>query len=58
MQNVQISAGKALCRYCGESIPTNSLSRHILKAHPRPGLTDLSPTLVRKGLTLLKTAVK
>ena len=48
MQSVQMSVGKAVCRYCGEPIPTNSLSTHILKAHPRPGLTDLSPTLVRK----------
>lgn len=48
MQNVQMSAGKAVCRYCGESVNTNSLSTHILKAHPRPGLTNLAPKLVRK----------
>jgi len=46
-----------MCRYCGESIPTNSLSTHILKAHPRPGSTNLSPTLVRKHLTIVKTDV-
>jgi len=47
MQNVQISAGKAVCRYCGESYPTKRLLTHILKAHPRP-LVDLSPKLIRK----------
>jgi hypothetical protein len=37
-----------MCRYCGESVPTNSLSTHIRRAHPRPAATNLSPTLVRK----------
>ncbi len=48
MQRVLVSAGKAVCRYCGETVQTNSLSTHILKSHPRPGLTNLSPKLVRK----------
>ena len=47
MQNVQMSAGKAVCRYCGASVPTNSLSTHILKVHPRPAATNMTPTLVR-----------
>jgi hypothetical protein len=47
MQRVYISAGKALCRFCGEQISTNRLSLHIAKEHPRPGRTDMSPTLVR-----------
>jgi hypothetical protein len=48
MQRVRISAGKALCRFCGEQIATNRLSTHIAKEHPRPPRTDMSPTLVRK----------
>jgi hypothetical protein len=48
MQRVYISAGKALCRFCGEQVSTNRLSTHIAKEHPRPGRIDLSPTLVRK----------
>ena len=48
MQRVHISPGKALCRFCGEQISTNSLSTHIAREHPRPGRTNLSPTLVRK----------
>jgi hypothetical protein len=47
MQRVHISPGKALCRFCGQQIATNSLSTHIAKVHPRPGRVDLSPTLVR-----------
>jgi hypothetical protein len=48
MQRVQFSAGRALCRFCGETFSTNRLSVHIAKEHPRPGRLDLSPTLVRK----------
>jgi len=48
MQSVQFSAGKALCRFCGEQVSTNHLSIHIAKEHPRPERTDMSPTLVRK----------
>jgi hypothetical protein len=48
MQRVHISPGKALCRFCGEQVPTNRLSTHIAKKHPRPEPIDLSPTLVRK----------
>jgi hypothetical protein len=48
MQRVHISPGKALCRFCGEEIPTNRLSTHIAREHPRPGPIDMSPTLVRK----------
>jgi hypothetical protein len=48
MQRVQFSAGKALCRFCGEYVATNNLSLHIAKEHPRPGQIDKSPTLVRK----------
>jgi hypothetical protein len=42
------SAGKALCRFCGEQVLTNNLSIHIAKKHPRPSRTDMSPTLVPK----------
>jgi hypothetical protein len=48
MQRVYISAGKALCRFCGEQISTNSLSTHIAKEHPRPRRGNLSPRLVSK----------
>jgi hypothetical protein len=48
MQRVQFSAGKALCRFCGEEVSTNRLSIHIAKEHPRPERIDMSPTLVRK----------
>jgi hypothetical protein len=48
MQRVHISPGKALCRFCGGQVPTNRLSTHIAKEHPRPGPVDMSPTLVRK----------
>jgi len=54
MQRVHVSPGKALCRFCGEQVPTNRLSTHIAKAHPRPGKTDMSPTLVRKGAAAKK----
>ena len=47
MQNVYISAGKALCRYCGEKISTNLLSTHITKVHARP-TQSMAPTLVAK----------
>lgn len=47
MQPVNLSAGKALCRFCGEQISTNRLSEHIAKAHPRPAKLDMTPTLVR-----------
>jgi hypothetical protein len=47
MQRVHISPGKALCRFCGEQVATNSLSTHIAKAHPRPGRGSMKPTLVR-----------
>ena len=48
MQNIYISSGKALCRFCGEQISTNSLSAHIGRVHPRPGPTDMSPTLRKR----------
>jgi hypothetical protein len=46
MQSVYLSAGKALCRFCGGQVATNQLSVHIAKAHPRPKPIDMSPTLV------------
>jgi hypothetical protein len=49
MQNIYISPGKALCRFCGEQISTNSLSAHIARKHPRPGPTDMSPTLRKRA---------
>jgi BED zinc finger len=58
MQRVHISPGKALCRFCGEQISTNRLSTHIAKEHPRPGPTDMSPTLVRKRPAVTKTAAE
>jgi hypothetical protein len=56
MQRVYISAGKALCRFCGEEVSTNRLSVHIAKEHPRPGRMDMSPTLVPKRATTPKTS--
>ena len=46
MQRVHLSPGKALCRFCGEQVSTNSLSVHIARQHPRPAQGDMSPTLV------------
>jgi hypothetical protein len=48
MQRVHISPGKALCRFCGQQISTNSLSTHIARTHPRPARGAKAPTLVRK----------
>ena len=48
MQRVHFSAGKALCRFCGEMVATNRLSTHIAKEHPRPGQIETSPKLVPK----------
>jgi hypothetical protein len=48
MQRVHISPGKALCRFCGEQISTNSLSTHIAKVHKRPVRKNMSPTLRKK----------
>jgi len=45
MQRVHISPGKALCRFCGEQVPTNSLSTHIAKVHQRP-TRNMAPSLV------------
>jgi hypothetical protein len=47
MQRVHLSPGKALCRFCGKQIATNSLSTHIAKEHRRP-TRDMSPALVGK----------
>ena len=58
MQRVQFSAGKALCRFCGEQVSTNRLSIHIAKEHPRPERGDMSPTLVRKQTAALKRPAK
>lgn len=49
MQPVFFSAGKALCRYCGESFAINALSTHVAKRHPRPVQKKLVPTLVKKA---------
>jgi hypothetical protein len=57
MQRVYLSAGKALCRYCGEQIATNSLSKHIAKEHQRPG-RDMSPTLVPRRIAATRTPAK
>ncbi len=48
MQRVNVSAGQALCRYCGANFPTHRLAAHVAKQHPRPKPASLSPTLVRK----------
>jgi len=48
MQTLHISPGSALCRFCGETVSTNSLSKHIAAKHPRPRKKSLAPTLVRK----------
>jgi hypothetical protein len=47
MQSVYLSAGKTLCRFCGERVSTNQLSIHIARQHP-PRQTDVAPTLVRR----------
>jgi hypothetical protein len=49
MQTVFISAGTALCRYCGEQIAQNSLSTHIATKHRRPAPRTMEPTLVKKA---------
>lgn len=57
MQRVYISAGTALCRFCGEQVATNSLSTHIARIHRRPtGKT--TPTLVRKPALAGKVPAK
>jgi hypothetical protein len=58
MQRIHVSPGKALCRFCGEQVATNRLSTHIAKEHPRPGRTDMSPTLVRKRTAAKKRPSK
>jgi hypothetical protein len=58
MQRVHLSAGKALCRFCGEQISTNRLSVHIAKTHPRPARSDMSPTLVLRKRAEKTTAVR
>jgi len=58
MQRHHISAGKALCRFCGERIPTNRLSTHIAKEHARPGPANMAPTLVRKRAAPKKRLAK
>jgi hypothetical protein len=57
MQPINFSAGKALCRFCGDSVSTNQLSTHIAKAHPRPRI-DMSPTLVPRPAVVKKTPAK
>ena len=47
MQSVYLSAGKTVCRFCGERVSTNQLSIHIARQHP-PRQTDVAPTLVRR----------
>jgi len=46
MQRVHISAGKALCRFCGTTVSVNQLSTHIAREHPRPAKRDMAPKLV------------
>lgn len=58
MQNVYISPGKALCRFCGEQIGMNVLSTHIAKEHARPKRKNTSPTLVRKHVAAAKPPAK
>jgi hypothetical protein len=48
VQNVYISPGKALCRFCGEQVAMNGLSTHIARKHARPKQKNTSPKLVRK----------
>ena len=57
MQRVHLSAGKALCRFCGEQVSTNRLSVHIAKTHPRPARSDMSPTLVLRKRAAKATGV-
>ena len=58
MQRTRLSDGEALCRYCGKHVAINRLSLHIAKAHPRPGPTDMTPTLVPKPTVTKKRPVK
>jgi hypothetical protein len=57
MQRVHLSAGKALCRFCGEQVSTNQLSVHIARKHPRPTRSDMSPTLVLRKRSMKTTPV-
>jgi hypothetical protein len=58
MQPVNVSAGKALCRFCGDHVSTHRLSMHIAKEHPRPPRIDMAPTLVRKRVDTKKRPSK
>jgi hypothetical protein len=56
MQRINLSAGKAQCRFCGEHVSINRLSIHIAKEHPRPAAISLSPILVRKRVDMADSA--
>ena len=56
MQRINLSAGKAQCRFCGEHVSINRLSIHIAKEHPRPAAISLSPILVRKRVAVAESA--
>lgn len=58
MQRAFPIAGKVQCRYCGEPVPFKSLTMHILKNHPRPARSNVTPTLVRKPVAGLKATVE
>lgn len=55
---MNLSAGKALCRFCGDQVPVNRLSEHISKEHPRPPKISMAPTLIRTRAILKKPAAK
>jgi hypothetical protein len=48
MQRIHIYPGKALCRFCGKQVATNSLSTHITKEHPPAKKGSMAPRLVSK----------
>ncbi|HKW02114.1 MAG TPA: hypothetical protein VJN96_19990 [Vicinamibacterales bacterium] len=58
MQNVYISPGKALCRFCGEQVSMNALSTHIAQKHARPKQKNTAPKLVRKPAAPAKGPAK
>jgi hypothetical protein len=44
VQRIHISPGRALCRLCGETVPTNSLSTHFAREPPRSHGRDWRPS--------------
>jgi hypothetical protein len=54
MQRIHLGTGVALCRFCGQTVPTNRLSTHIASEHPRQKSKNLRPRLVKRPKSLSK----